>query len=471
MSDHVGDDPTPHAGSGAPRRSATQLASDPAFTGTYAAIVAGIVTPEQFGAVGDGTTNDTAALQAAIDAAIAAKGRVALAAKTYAFTALTINGSCEIVGTGALGVYGTFASGTGNFTPTVAPFLTGCVLKCTASGNATAIDITGESRQVNLRDFGLTWAAPFVNTGHGIRANPGANKNGLAGARWDNIQVWGHDGNSYAFNLTNFAQGTFTHLRAWGGGLFRLEQNQGSQYGNSTFLGCMVKLLAGGGAHGTHLVSTSGDWTRLAFVGCEWNAVNGQSVTALQGYSFTNPTVSQLIFKGDSAATLRGLSFISPAFDVSTSSVSPPAFPHAYSQGGVFLDPGGWYQAAAGAQTQYLMAESPLVGSSPFDHGVLPMNVDNAFTSTSAATLTATSVGTIRLADATSAAFTVTLPTAASTRGRRYTIKKIDASANAVTVGTAGGNIDGATTYALSAQWAFVEVYSDGAKWNIVAKS
>lgn len=36
MSDHVGDDPTPRAGSGAPRRSATQLASDPAFSGTYA---------------------------------------------------------------------------------------------------------------------------------------------------------------------------------------------------------------------------------------------------------------------------------------------------------------------------------------------------------------------------------------------------------------------------------------------------
>jgi hypothetical protein len=47
--------------------------------------------PEKYGAVGDGTTDDTTALQAALDAAVAARGRVVLGPKTYKITAaLTI---------------------------------------------------------------------------------------------------------------------------------------------------------------------------------------------------------------------------------------------------------------------------------------------------------------------------------------------------------------------------------------------
>ena len=71
--------------------------------------------------------------------------------------------------------------------------------------------------------------------------------------------------------------------------------------------------------------------------------------------------------------------------------------------------------------------------------------------------------------DATSAAFTITLPTAVSKDGQTFTIKKIDASAYAVTVGTTSSQtIDGSTTYSLPTRYKYVTVVSDGANWIIV---
>lgn len=67
-------------------------------------------------------------------------------------------------------------------------------------------------------------------------------------------------------------------------------------------------------------------------------------------------------------------------------------------------------------------------------------------------------------ADASGGAFNLTLPAAAGVGGVLYNIKKIDNSANAVTVDLAGGgdDIDGATTYVLSAQYETLTVISDG---------
>lgn len=72
------------------------------------------------------------------------------------------------------------------------------------------------------------------------------------------------------------------------------------------------------------------------------------------------------------------------------------------------------------------------------------------------------------LADATSAPFSVGLPAAASNDGRTITIKKTDASANAVTVDPNGSEtIDGATTYSLPTQNKFVTVTCDGTGWQV----
>jgi hypothetical protein len=74
--------------------------------------------------------------------------------------------------------------------------------------------------------------------------------------------------------------------------------------------------------------------------------------------------------------------------------------------------------------------------------------------------------------DATGAAFNVTLETAVGIAGRQHTVKKIDASANAVTVNTTSAQtIDGAATFALATRWKYVTVESDGANWLIVANN
>ncbi len=59
----------------------------------------------------------------------------------------------------------------------------------------------------------------------------------------------------------------------------------------------------------------------------------------------------------------------------------------------------------------------------------------------------------------------MTLPTAVGVTGRQYTIKKIDALASVVTIASVAGNIDGAATKALSAQWQAVRLVSDGVNW------
>lgn len=71
--------------------------------------------------------------------------------------------------------------------------------------------------------------------------------------------------------------------------------------------------------------------------------------------------------------------------------------------------------------------------------------------------------------DATTAAFAVNLPTAVGIRGRVYIIKKVDVTANAVTVTPNGAEtIDGAATVVLNAQWQVTRIVSDNANWLII---
>jgi hypothetical protein len=75
-------------------------------------------------------------------------------------------------------------------------------------------------------------------------------------------------------------------------------------------------------------------------------------------------------------------------------------------------------------------------------------------------------------ADATGGAFSVTLPTAVGVAGKRYVVKKIDSSGNAVTVATTSAQtIDGAASYSLATQYKFVVVESDGANWIVVGNN
>lgn len=77
----------------------------------------------------------------------------------------------------------------------------------------------------------------------------------------------------------------------------------------------------------------------------------------------------------------------------------------------------------------------------------------------------------ILLYDATSAAFTATLPTAASVAGKTYILKKTDSSFNAVTIATTSSQtIDGVVGTTLNTQNEILVVFSDGSNWQVLQR-
>lgn len=73
------------------------------------------------------------------------------------------------------------------------------------------------------------------------------------------------------------------------------------------------------------------------------------------------------------------------------------------------------------------------------------------------------------LCDATAASFSVVLPAAATNSGRVFNIKKIDATANTVTIdGNASETIDGALTYAINEQYRSIQLQSNGSNWYVI---
>jgi hypothetical protein len=76
------------------------------------------------------------------------------------------------------------------------------------------------------------------------------------------------------------------------------------------------------------------------------------------------------------------------------------------------------------------------------------------------------------LVDAAEGNVSVTLPSAASAfangYGRVYNIKKIDATANVVTVDGDGDEIDGEATLAMNLQYQSVTVQSNGSVWSVL---
>jgi hypothetical protein len=75
-------------------------------------------------------------------------------------------------------------------------------------------------------------------------------------------------------------------------------------------------------------------------------------------------------------------------------------------------------------------------------------------------------------ADSTAGAMLVTLPLASTCIGKRYTIKRVDASANAVTLAPTSPNlIDGSGSAITIATMAAIEVQAGADYWDIVSKT
>lgn len=85
-------------------------------------------------------------------------------------------------------------------------------------------------------------------------------------------------------------------------------------------------------------------------------------------------------------------------------------------------------------------------------------------------TLTTADYHTMINANASTASFTIQLPTAVGNAGLTVAIKKVDATANTVSIqGFGAQTVDGVNNYLLSLQYESVILVSDGANWSAVS--
>lgn len=100
----------------------------------------------------------------------------------------------------------------------------------------------------------------------------------------------------------------------------------------------------------------------------------------------------------------------------------------------------------------------------------LPAWSDVTFaTSTKTSNYTIGATDTVIFANATSGNVTITLPTASSTSGYRFYVKRIDSSSNTCAVARSGSDtIDGQTSVSLDLQYTSLTIVSDGSAWYII---
>ncbi len=120
------------------------------------------------------------------------------------------------------------------------------------------------------------------------------------------------------------------------------------------------------------------------------------------------------------------------------------------------IDLGDWNATAGdGWQVFGTLPSSAL----PAGGGVLPQT-------TKTATYTATSSDYFIFCDATAGAMSINLPTAVGIAGKVYIIKKIDATANAVTIDPSGAElVDGGGTLAFNTQYTSYSIVSNNVGW------
>ena len=92
--------------------------------------------------------------------------------------------------------------------------------------------------------------------------------------------------------------------------------------------------------------------------------------------------------------------------------------------------------------------------------------------STQTGAYTLSDIDHLVVCNATTAAFTITLPSAVGCRGRAFYVKKSDSSNNAITVATTSDQtIDGSSSASVASQYAIVGAVSDGANWQVIGIS
>jgi hypothetical protein len=167
-----------------------------------------IVSATDFGATGDGSTDDTVAIQAAIDA-VADGGTVWFPspAVDYKFSTLTVNKSVTLQGAGWQ-VRANQAFGHADWANTT--YNQGSILRSTAtSGVAITCDTTGEVLPYNLRDIAIIGPGSGTSTGIAL----GSASQGAVMGSWHNVMIANF---AKGLNLTGAIDNDFIALRLRG---------------------------------------------------------------------------------------------------------------------------------------------------------------------------------------------------------------------------------------------------------------
>ncbi len=213
-----------------------------------------------------GVSDSTAALQAKINACPSG-GSVYLPAGTYKITSpLVIPASMTLTGASLVPTFTPRSSG-GSLNAPTSPRLAGAVLNVTAAG-VDAIQVTASALSVHFANLGILFASGLASTGHGIYSATATTYNGgidtgLSDFTISNVQVYGHDGNHYAFYLLNPILGRLSRLRGYGGGGLYIEGHGSAAaiYGNLVTDDTYFDVFNAGSAHGYALVANGAQST------------------------------------------------------------------------------------------------------------------------------------------------------------------------------------------------------------------
>jgi hypothetical protein len=224
-------------------------------------------------------TIQTAQAQAAINAALAAHvaldvsmpdGWCLLDAPLNAPSALSV------VGGGVSDVGGSVGSSANPpWAADLPPYLTGSVFVQMTAG-ANGINAPVVSQAYSPQRFGIMFAPAIrhLNTGHGHYCVPptvsGFPDLGILNARWDDLVVWGTDGNHYGYVIQNPVLGQIGAIRGYGGGVLKLIASAyggaAASVGNLNLVQVYGAIWCDGTAHGVELVS---DNSQLIL--CKWD--------------------------------------------------------------------------------------------------------------------------------------------------------------------------------------------------------
>lgn len=146
----------------------------------------------------------------------------------------------------------------------ISPYLVGTVFQIVTAGY-DALLISGSGKSVNLRNLGFIFASGLAPTGHGVNATTTATYNGypdlgVLNASWEDVFVYGHDGNHYGFVRTNCLLVTSRNLRSWGGGGFLTQGNHATlNAGNQVDIAPYAAVINSGTAAGfSNVARTNG---------------------------------------------------------------------------------------------------------------------------------------------------------------------------------------------------------------------